>query len=48
MLPTTTYYLISNGASEMTPAALISAVAIGVVLAGILMGFIHWLLNKYL
>ncbi len=45
MLPTT-YYLISNGASEMTPSMLISAVAIGVVLAGALIGFTHWLLNR--
>lgn len=48
MLPATTYYLISNGASKMTPAMLISAIAIGVVLAGVLMGFANWLLNKYL
>lgn len=46
MLPTTTYHLISNGAFEMTPAMLISAVAIGVVLAGALMGLAHWLLNR--
>jgi hypothetical protein len=46
MLPTTTYYLISNGASGMTPAMLIGAVAIGVVLAGALMGLAHWLLNR--
>jgi hypothetical protein len=46
MLPTTTYYLISNGASEMTPAMLISAVAIGVVLAGALIGLTHWFLNR--
>ncbi len=46
MLPTTTYCLISNGASEMTPTMLISAVVIGVVLAGALMGLAHWLLNR--
>ena len=46
MLPTTTYYLISDSASEMTPAMFISAVAIGVVLAGVLMGLAQWLLNR--
>ena len=46
MLPATTYYLISNGASEMTPVMLISAVAIGVVLAGALMGLADWFLNR--
>ena len=46
MLPANTYYLISNGASEMTPAMLISEVAIGVVLAGALMGLAHWFLNR--
>lgn len=46
MLPTTTYYFISRSASEMTPAMLINAVIVGIVLAGALIGFIHWLLNR--
>ena len=46
MLPTTTYYFISRSASKMTPTMLISAIIVGIVLAGALIGFVHWFLNR--
>lgn len=46
MLPATTYYLISNGASEMTPVMFISAVAVGLILVGALIGFANRFLNR--
>ena len=46
MMPMHTYYIITRGASEMTPTMLISALVIGVVLFFVLAAIADWTLNR--
>ena len=46
MMPMHTYYTITRGASGMTPAMLIGALVIGVVLFCVLAAIADWILSR--
>jgi hypothetical protein len=46
MMPIHTYYTITRGASGMTPAMLIGALVIGIVLFFVLAAIADWILSR--